>query len=190
MPDRFHAPKNADATIRFLQPSPAAGSQTGSRIIGRFVRVNKYGTRDDSRANLDERKTRAALDCEAPFSHHSSRPPRCRSKKSRPRNSEGRPVIRPELGAGTIDAKLTQQRVKTKAPHIAAIRHDATEERRRMVKQLISRGMPRETIASIIGIKTKTKTMDRHYKVELATGADYANAQVAGKLYQQGDYRS
>jgi hypothetical protein len=63
------------------------------------------------------------------------------------------------------------------------LRHDATAERRRMVGELIGRGMPRETIASIIGITPKT--LDKHYHAELARGADIANEQVAGKLFAQ-----
>jgi hypothetical protein len=63
------------------------------------------------------------------------------------------------------------------------LRHDATPERRRVVGELIGRGMPRETIASIIGIGIKA--LQRHYRVELERGADIANEQVAGKLFAQ-----
>ena len=62
-------------------------------------------------------------------------------------------------------------------------KHEATNERRRTVKQLISRGMPRATIAEIIAITVKT--LEKHYHAELSTGADIANAQVAGKLFAQ-----
>jgi hypothetical protein len=63
------------------------------------------------------------------------------------------------------------------------LRHDATPERRRMVGELIGRGMPRETIASIVGIGIKA--LQRHYRTELERGADVANEQVAGKLFAQ-----
>jgi hypothetical protein len=66
---------------------------------------------------------------------------------------------------------------------MARQKHEPTEERQRMVKSLISRGMPRATIAEIIGVTAKT--LDRCYRVELETGADHANAQVAGKLFAQ-----
>jgi hypothetical protein len=59
--------------------------------------------------------------------------------------------------------------------------HVPTDEGRRMVEALISRGMPRETIAQIMAITPKT--LEKYYRSELSTGGDKATANVAGKLY-------
>jgi hypothetical protein len=61
--------------------------------------------------------------------------------------------------------------------------HKPTPEVRRMVNSLVARGMPRLTIAEVVGVSGKT--LEKHYHHELATGADVATANVAGRLYQQ-----
>jgi hypothetical protein len=61
--------------------------------------------------------------------------------------------------------------------------HKPNDEGRRIVGELISHGMPRATIAGILGIHVQT--LEKHYHFDLATGADIANAKIAGRLFDQ-----
>ena len=58
-----------------------------------------------------------------------------------------------------------------------------TPDQRRSVKALIAYGVTRVDIAKVIGIAPNT--LNRHFEIELATGAVEANAKVAQALYNQ-----
>jgi hypothetical protein len=58
-----------------------------------------------------------------------------------------------------------------------------TEEDRRLVKTLAGLGMPHEQIALRLAIRS-AKTLRKHFRQELDTGAAEATAQVAQSLYK------
>lgn len=60
--------------------------------------------------------------------------------------------------------------------------HVPTDEDREKVKGWVGRGLPQRAIARRLGISPNTLT--KYYQRELDEGADEANDQVAGKLWE------
>lgn len=60
--------------------------------------------------------------------------------------------------------------------------HKPTPEQRRLVEELAAVGIPREQIASLIGLGEDA--LRRHYREQLDHGTVKANAAIGKKLYQ------
>lgn len=61
--------------------------------------------------------------------------------------------------------------------------HKPTPQTQKQVETLAAYGTPHAAIAAIV--KVDEKTLRKHYREELDTGAHKANAKVAGSLYKQ-----
>jgi DNA-binding transcriptional regulator YdaS (Cro superfamily) len=61
--------------------------------------------------------------------------------------------------------------------------HVATDQNRLMVKVMVAGGFDQPSIALVLGISKPT--LRKHYKVEIATGANEANALVNRSLFRQ-----
>src|SRR5262245_45105995 len=59
---------------------------------------------------------------------------------------------------------------------------EATPAQRQMVEAMAGYGIPKTDIAAVVGIATKT--LRKHFRIELDTGHIKANAKVAGNLYR------
>jgi hypothetical protein len=61
-------------------------------------------------------------------------------------------------------------------------KYEPTDKDIRIVEAMARCGMPQDAIARVLGIDGKT--LRKHFRVELDTSADKANAAVANKAYQ------
>lgn len=61
--------------------------------------------------------------------------------------------------------------------------HKPTDQTRRTVESMSAYGIPQEDIAAVIGVDSKT--LRKHYRVELDTAEAKANARVAETLYRK-----
>lgn len=61
--------------------------------------------------------------------------------------------------------------------------HEPTPQTRRTVESMSAYGIPQEDIAAVIGVDSKT--LRKHYRMELDTATAKANAKVAETLYRK-----